>query len=211
MTRAADPFDFDLDLDFEAPSIPPSELRKRPAPVWAVADRELRQADIDLEQSTYKGSEAEPIQRITQRHHMLARMLAAGTSPGEAALFCNYTQSRVSILQQSPAFIELVSLYKREVDEQFTTVIENMADLSADALEELRRRLEDEPDNFSNRELLALADSMLDRTGHGKQVKQEQTINVNLASRLEVARARAKQAALGHVIDDAEYSDETPE
>jgi hypothetical protein len=127
--------------------------------------REINEADLALLSSQSAGSVAPPLKRITDRHHSLARLLAGGMTEGEAALVLGYDISRVSILKSSPAFIELLALYRMEVDREFATNLEHMAGLSKDALLELRGRLEDEPENFSVRELLSIATEMQDRAG----------------------------------------------
>jgi len=138
--------------------------RGRPAkPLSAEVVRELTEADIAL-LATDRGVTPAPLQRITDRHHSLARLLAAGTPETEAAFIVGYDISRVSILKQSPAFAELLALYRKEVDAEFATILDHMSGLSRDALIELRSRLEDEPDKFSNRELLAITTDLVDRS-----------------------------------------------
>lgn len=138
--------------------------RGRPRkPLSAEIVRPLNQADLELAATTERNSQPPTLQRITDRHHALARLLAAGTPEGEAALILNYDNSRVSILKQSPAFQELLALYRSEVDREFATTLDHMAGLSRDALLELRERLEERPNEFSNRELLAVVTEMTDR------------------------------------------------
>jgi hypothetical protein len=136
----------------------------RPAkPLTAEVLRPMTEADLELALTTERASAPPPLKRITDRHHALARLLAAGTPEGEAALILGYDNSRVSILKQSPAFQELLALYRSEVDREFATTLDHMAGLSRDALLELRQRLEEEPDKFSHRELLAIVTDMVDR------------------------------------------------
>ena len=136
----------------------------RPAkPLEATVARDLNLADLELAAVTERHSQPPALKRITDRHHALARLLAAGTKEGEAALILGMDPSRVSILKQSPAFIELLDLYRGEVDREFATTLDHMAGLSRDALIELRERLEDTPEKFSNRELLSVVNDMVDR------------------------------------------------
>lgn len=136
----------------------------RPAkPLEASVVRALNQADLELAAVTERHSQPPAIKRITDRHHALARLLAAGTGEGEAALILGYDVSRVSILKNSPAFVELLDLYRSEVDREFATTLDHMAGLSRDALIELRERLEETPEKFSNRELLSVLTDMVDR------------------------------------------------
>lgn len=136
----------------------------RPAkPLEAEIVRPLEIADLELAAVTERRSAPPPLKRITDRHHALARLLAAGTPEGEAALILNYDPSRISILKNSPAFQELLALYRAEVDREFATTLDHMAGLSRDALLELRERLEEDPDKFSNRELLSITTDLIDR------------------------------------------------
>ncbi len=137
----------------------------RPAqPLTAHLDRELSEADMALLATTRGSSEISDLKRITDRHHSLARLLASGMKEGDAAFTVGLTPSRVSVLTASPAFQELLDLYRNEVQLEFSTVLEHMAGLSRDALLELRERLETDSDKFSNRELMSLVTELTDRS-----------------------------------------------
>lgn len=127
--------------------------------------RDLDEPDFQLLAVTDRGMAPPALQKLTDRHHALARLLAAGMPEGEAAMTLSYDISRVSILKQSPAFQELLALYRLEVDREFAGILEHMAGLSKDALIELRDRLEDAPQKFSNRELVQVVTEMADRAG----------------------------------------------
>jgi len=136
----------------------------RPAkPLTAEIVRPLNEADRELALTVERHSKPPELKRITDRHHALARLLASGTPEGEAAIILNYDVSRISILKHSPAFQELLQLYRSEVDREFATTLDHMSGMTRDALVELRERLEDEPEKFSNRELLSIVTDMVDR------------------------------------------------
>lgn len=149
---------------------------RRALPLDFEMTRELEPADFHALATTDRGMEPPQLQRITDRHHALARLLASGVSEGEAALTLSYDISRVSILKNSPAFQELMALYRREVDREFATMLEHMAGLGKDALLELRDRLEEAPQKFSNRELLSVATDMADRADIGEGSSKLPTI-----------------------------------
>lgn len=66
-----------------------------------------------------------------------------------------------------------------------------MADLGLEAAHEIRERLEEDPKQFRNNELLGIVERTADRTGHGPVTTQNQNhLHVHLASRLEEARKR---------------------
>ncbi len=143
------------------------------------------------------------IKKLSQRHHGLARSLAMGVAPGEAAVIHGYDPSRVSILQGDPAFSDLVSFYQDKIDTEFADVAEHLAGLSRDAISELQDRLEASPEDFTVKELQGLLDSTLDRTGYGKQATQVD-VNVDLADRLNAARERALQARKDEALQTIE-------
>lgn len=150
-------------------------------PLAAEIIRPLTEADIEAAMTTERNSKPPELKRITDRHHALARLLAAGTSKSDAALTLNYDPSRVSILQQSPAFQELVALYRSEVDREFATTLSHMSGLSKDALLELRQRIEDEPESLSVRELLAIQVEMHDRV-EGKEMDKTLPTRIELVA-----------------------------
>lgn len=133
-------------------------------PVQVEYVRDITEADLQLMATQPLGSSPPPLKRLTDRHHSLARLLAAGTSEADAALITNYDASRISILKNSPAFQELLDLYRLEVKREFATVIDHMAGLSRDAVIELRERIEETPERFTNNELLKLVTDFTDRT-----------------------------------------------
>lgn len=135
-----------------------------PKPVEFEYVRDLNEADLAALASIPANSTPPQIKRLSDRHHALARLLAAGTPEGEAAMILDYDISRVSILKASPAFQELLALYRSEVNREFATVIDHMAGLSRDALVVLRDRLEENEDRFSNNELMKIAADFSDRT-----------------------------------------------
>ena len=165
-------------------------------PVVATVSRELVPADIAA-LSEEKGSEPTALKRLSDRHHALARNLASGMEPGEAALISGYVVSRVSILQNDPAFKELVNFYRQEVSFQYRDLHERLSGLALDAADELANRLEEEPDKISLGQLLEITKMGADRTGFGPQSSTTNlNVNVDLAGRLQRARERVAQRQL---------------
>lgn len=163
-------------------------------PVQAVVVRELDPVDLSL-LAEEKGSRPPPIKRLSERHHALARCLASGMSPGNAAITCGYVSSRVSILLDDPAFQELVQFYREDVNSKYLGMHEVLAGLSLDAARELHERLEadvqSDDKSISIGQLVELTKLGADRTGFGPQSSQTNlNVNVDLAGRLEAARKR---------------------
>lgn len=140
-----------------------------------------------------RGSEAPPLKRLQQRHHALARNIAAGVPAGEAALLCGYVPSRVSILLADPTFKELVKFYSQDLERVYYGLHETLSALAHDAAEELRTRLEEEPDSLSVGQLTELVKTGADRTGFGPSSKTDVNVTVGIADKLNAARERVAQ------------------
>lgn len=167
--------------------------------VVAAVVRELEGGDLAL-LGAEKGSETTTLKRLSERHHALARNLASGMPVGEAAIFSGYCASRVSILQDDPAFKELVVFYQQtEVMPMYRDLHQRLSGLALDAAEELAARLEETPENISVGQLMDVVKMGADRTGFGPQTSQTNVnINVDLAGRLQRARERVASRAIEH-------------
>lgn len=168
---------------------------RRSAEVAATVVRELTAADLVLLEGE-RGIRPKPIERLRDRHHAMARLIAEGRKIGEVAAITGMTISRLSILQGDPTFAELVEFYRKDVSAAYAELHDHLAGISLDAVVTLRERLEDDPDELSTKDLLAIAQLGADRTGHGPQSSQVVNVNVNLASRLEAARKRVADRKL---------------
>lgn len=157
--------------------------------VSAEIERDLDMDDVAslLEE---KGVKAPQIKEFRERHHALARLIAEGRKPGEAALLCRYTQSRMSVLLADPAFMELVNHYREMVNEEFVDFQAKLAELALDAAHILQSRMEEKPEDLSDALVLQIVQVGADRTGHGPSQKVEHNHKVGLADRLMSATAR---------------------
>jgi hypothetical protein len=163
-------------------------------PVAATVVRELDTTDLALLQEE-KGSVAPAIKRISEKHHSLARMLASGMSSGDAAIYCGYSSSRVSILLDDPAFQELLTYYRADVNAQYRDLHERLSGLALDAAEELHERLvedmQSDEKTLSVNQLMELTKMGADRTGFGPQSSSTNlNVNVDMSGRLKAARER---------------------
>lgn len=167
----------------------------------------LTEADLRILATTEKGfagtTSASPIKRIGERHRALARMLSGGASPGEAAILTGYDASRISILLSDPTFKELLEFYRNEVDTEYITMHSQLAGLGEDALAEMRRRVEETPEDIGFSTLLDVVVKIADRTGNGptSTSRTEVSVTIDLAARMKAARARAAEAIDGLAID----------
>ena len=158
--------------------------------IFAEVDRLLGEDDLEM-LSEERETKAPQIVALRERHHAIARLIAEGKKPGEAALLCRYSQSRVSILLDDPAFRELVEHYRGLVNAEFVDFQKKLAELGVDAAMILQERLEETPNEISDALLLQLVQVSADRTGHGPSAKSEVNIKIGLADRLAQARERS--------------------
>lgn len=183
----------------------PPPARGRKNSVTMAYMRDLTEADVkalwDLPEGGLE-STTPALQHIKSSHHMLARVLADGKSQEEASIITGYSISRISLLKKDPAFHQLLEYYKGQVERCFVNVYERLASLGIDSLEELQRRLDEKPDDFTLNQLMELAELTLDRSGAGPQTKNTHQHLVALvdARSLEQIKDEVKRRETGNVI-----------
>lgn len=144
-------------------TIGPARGNRRPSAeliieiVRSLCDSDLpRLANPDL-----LGSKPIPIQALRASHHQLAQLIAQGRPDTEIALITGYSPSRISILKSDPTFQHLLAGYQEARNDIFVDTLERMRILGLSTLDELQERLESDPQKWSNRELMEMADLML--------------------------------------------------
>lgn len=139
--------------------------RKRAAPVVVGINREIGQEDLAALANPARVDDGTPVvQKLRHSHHTLARLLAEGRKPGEVAAIMGYSNSRISILQNDPAFCELVEYYSGQAKAQFVDVHSRLAQLGTDTVEVLQERVLEKGDELSVKTLLDIAAFSLDRS-----------------------------------------------
>lgn len=139
--------------------------RRASAPLQMAFLRELTEGDLELVlHPPGIGLDVVPILRIKNTHHTAARLIAEGKRNIEVSAITGYSPAWVSTMQRDPSFKELVAYYRENAEAQFIDFHARLAALGLATLEELQDRLEVEPDKFSNRELLEMAEMALDRS-----------------------------------------------
>lgn len=169
--------------------------------VMADCVRELRESDLVMLEGE-RGIKPQPIAKIGDRHHALARCLAQGMKLAEASAITGYSVSRISILSHDPSFKELVTHYQANESSAFGEFVQRATTLTLSAINELSDRLEDQPEDFSTGQLLEVSKTFADRIGHAPVQRQVQTnINIELGSRMAAARARVAKLTDARVIE----------
>lgn len=187
-----------MDLDISAPDVA-RILGRAPKALQHSMVRELGPEDLARLQ-VEQGTKAPSVLRLNDRHHALARALASGQSPGQAAIFTGYSASRISILQDDPAFKELLTFYRSESDAATAQALARVTTMTLTAIALLEDRMENAPDDMRTRELLDVATAGLDRTGHGPSSKVQVT-NLTLTAAEMAALAQAAQETNVRVIE----------
>lgn len=157
--------------------------------------RELTGSDLAL-LSTERGVKPSHIQRLSERHHALARCLAAGLSVADACAITGYTPSRVSILKGDPSFEDLIAFYQGDKAKLVHDLGDKMRQNALEAQNILAERLEDEPAAIGIDQLLDITKLGADRTGFGPQSKSSHLhVHMNFADRLKAARQSGASAS----------------
>lgn len=85
------------------------------------------------------------LREIKASHHSLAKLIAAGRSHVEASRITGYSPGYISRLVGDPSFKELVAHYSQVEEIAATDFLGQMRAVGMDLLDELRRRVEDNP------------------------------------------------------------------
>lgn len=186
---------------------------KKAQALVATMVRELTPEDIDQVGEAQVGVNQTPLLKdLKSSHHRLAQLLAKGYKDIDAARITGYSQSRISILKNDPAFKELMSHYTALVDDAFADTVEKMKHVTDDALSILHERMLDEPESFSNTQLVETVKTIGDRAGYSPITK---SVNLNApvdAQTLAAIKEKVKGRQHGQVKQinqeavDAEYS-----
>ena len=177
-------------------------------PLSAEVVRELRHSDLQL---LKEGEKLKPVflKKLGERHHHVARLLAEGLSNAEISLRTGYGTQNIIVLKKDPTFQELVAHYKKQVQDAFTDLQSRLFGVSVDAIDTLRDRLEENPDDVSTGHLVDIAKMGADRSGFGPQSSSTNVnVTMNIADRMDAARKRAQLALEARAgpgpIEDAE-------
>jgi len=142
------------------------------------------------------------VQRFRDPHHRLARLLASGIRPAQAASEAGYSLARIYILQADPSFQDLVSAYRKDVHNAYISAEEERHRAATEVNLKALRHLNEHFDKADEegelvpigRALAVFADTS-DRVGLSKK-STNVNINVDFATKLEGAIARSANAKL---------------
>jgi len=138
------------------------------------------------------------LKQIRQTHHFVAQLLATGMPVHDVARATNYTRERISSMRNSPAFQELEAYYAEGQREELADFISKAKMLSDDILQEIQRRLDEEPEKLTAQMLNEFLKTISDRAGYAPVSKNlNLNVNADFGSRLRAAQERLRQSGGG--------------
>jgi hypothetical protein len=129
---------------------------------------------------------AEASRGMREKHHNIARVMAAGVALEQIASLVGLNQSTLTNMKKSPAFQSLLFSYMHELDNVAKDFKGRLEATAGAALNELHERLVSEPETFSPEVLRKTVETLADRIGHGPTSK---TISATVALTPEDIRA----------------------
>jgi hypothetical protein len=180
-----------------------------PSDLAALASGELKQKVDEAEQHAQEvvTAAAEPVdnpadlKKLRERHHAVARLLASGVSPGLVATITGYTPQYISILQNGPAFKELLGLYKMQMGSNTMVLTEKLRTVAMEAVEKIEKKVRTDED-LSVSDLVGVAKLGLDRSGHGPSSSHHVTSESHQIdhARLAELNAAARASSAEYIV-----------
>lgn len=129
--------------------------------------RELTKDDLKKlawEAGEDRPQQGSPLQKVKSQHHRLAQLLASGMRASQVSIVAGYSPSRISVLLRDPLFQDLISYYTRQNEAVYTEAHQLLAEVGVMALEEIRDRLDEHPEDIPMKDLRGIMESTLDRS-----------------------------------------------
>lgn len=161
--------------------------------------RSMTEADLELLQT--RTPPFNELKSLRDRHHRMAWMIALGKSNLEVAAECRCSPQRVATLKQSPAFADLITKYRAEIEAARIEALRTLGAIAAENMIDAEEILQGElkavrAGSAQTPGLLVLnriATDRMDRFGYGKHSTSEsRNVNINFAAKLEAAIARSR-------------------
>lgn len=153
------------------------------------------------------------LKKIREKHHSVARMIAAGLNQRMVSQICGFSESYLSVLLNNPSMQELVELYRIQNGAAGQIIVEKLRTVGLKAVEKLEERME--TDKLNNNELIQAAKLGLDRSDHGPTSRSHhihENHHIDHAAVAEAMRkARSKDMGRVHSIDTTRAALPAPE
>jgi hypothetical protein len=137
------------------------------------------------------------VEGLIERHHEIARRLFLGERIKDIAEDLKMGPTRVSTIAKSPAMQEKLAHLKKQADEEVVDISKRLRELREDAVEALSEVLKKqvEPSNTSLR--VRVAESILDRTGHGKHETRSVEVSLEQYVQQTLVQLKAEHSGAG--------------
>jgi len=198
-----------LSLDFSLIGLPDTKKNS----VEFAEIRAIRDDEVDFLQHLPprpSGKNGAGLTQIRDRHHWIARLVAEGEDDVGISAVTGISLSRLQMLRPDPAFQELVSHYSATNKTYQLDLLGRLSALSGIAVELLLERMEEDPSQFSNKELRELLQVSADRTGHGPS-STVKVAQFNGLDYLKALRDEVRNASAGSVIPREESPSGSPQ
>lgn len=122
--------------------------------------------DDMLDYSGTPGPSVPQVQKLRQRHHLMAKLEAAGHTNVELSAITGYSTVYVGVLQRNPAYQEILAVYAQEVSDRVMDFSGQLEWLQASVMDRLTDLLENN-DKLTPEFIRNCFRDILDRNGHG--------------------------------------------
>lgn len=146
------------------------------------------------------------IRKLSESHHNMARLLAAGLTNREVAARLGYTESRICVLKADPSVAELIRSYQADIHASWREHVDSMHEMAVHNMIAAERMIGEKLETAEEtgelppmRDLLSITADRMDRFGYGKH-NTSTNINVGFAGKLEAAISKAKQVTLSRKV-----------
>lgn len=124
----------------------------------------------------------QPITHLWERHREIARRLVAGERQKDIAQDLGMTQSRISIVANSPEMQQAVGELSAKADEEAVDISARLQALSSDAVNVLEHVIKKNTSPFNESLQVKVAEAILDRAGYARAVKTEGSVNHKISA-----------------------------
>lgn len=158
---------------------------------------------------------SQPITHLWERHKEIARRLVAGERQKDIAADLGMSQSRISIITNSPEMQKVVDSLSEKANGEATDIAARLKSLSEDAVNVLESVVKKNTTPFNAGLQVKVAEAILDRAGYARAFKSEGEVAHRVSAEgvlgeaLKVLRERADQRRLdSQIINVEQISDE---
>ena len=138
----------------------------------------------------------QPLTHMWARHREMARRLASGETQKQVAQDMGISQSRISIISNSPLFQRQQEDIENARDADAQKIRAELEALRPAAVNALKGVLEEEDDMMNRALKVKVAESILDRTGVG--AKRDENTTITLEQYVQTTLERIGQGPIEH-------------